>query len=57
MKRYGAQAGGAKSFGERQFSAEGTPAQFWFDVLFGLVLPVVCVCFQPGSVSLSGGSA
>jgi hypothetical protein len=47
MKRYGAQAGGAKSFGERQFSAEGTPAQFWFDVLFGLVLPVVCVCFDP----------
>lgn len=47
MKRGGTVVDSGKSFGERQFSAQRTPAQFWFDVLSGLVLPLPCIWFDP----------
>lgn len=35
------------SFGERQFAHRRTPAQLWFDVIFGLVVPPLCIWFDP----------
>lgn len=41
-------------FWRRQFNDAPTPAQFRFDVIFGLVLPVLCLVFDP-IVFRSGG--
>jgi len=36
-----------KGFWKRQFAAEATPAQRKFDWAFGVILPVICVAFDP----------
>lgn len=38
---------GAMSFWQRQFCSRRTQAQLWFDVVFGLGLPLACVWFDP----------
>lgn len=40
-------AQGGNSFWSRQFVPERTGAQIVFDVLFGILLPAFCVCFDP----------
>ena len=46
---------GREPFWERQFGEEITRAQIVFDVLFGIVLPVVCFVADPGIIR-SGGT-
>lgn len=36
-----------ETFSERQFSRQPTHAQLTFDVLFGIIIPVGCLCFDP----------
>jgi len=36
-----------KSFSERHFSGEITRGQIWFDVIFGIVVPILCLVFDP----------
>lgn len=47
---YGSAGGNEQArprFWRRQFADAPTPAQFRFDVIFGLVLPVLCFVFDP----------
>ena len=34
-------------FWKRQFSNEVTPAQIWFDIFFGIAIPILCLVFDP----------
>ncbi len=38
----------------RQISGLGTAGQRWFDVMFGIVAPVVCLIFDPGVLRADG---
>ena len=42
-------------FWKRQFQLPGTPAQLWFDVSFGMLVPLVCLHLDP-TVFRSGGA-
>jgi hypothetical protein len=39
-----------ESFWERQFSASSTPPQTIFDVVFGILMPIICFYFDPGII-------